>query len=110
MTIYLTTIVGVDVDKVAAVGAEDVVADGHVLGGPGIGFEVGRRMGIRSGSFTDPGSDLWNATVNYGDNSRTQSLGLYADISFPARPCRPDRGGGSARRFSGLGGAVPEDD
>jgi DNA/RNA endonuclease G (NUC1) len=29
-----------------------------------------------SGSFTDPGSDTWNATVNYGDGSGETSLAL----------------------------------
>jgi len=29
-----------------------------------------------SGSFTDPGSDSWTATVNYGDNTGTASLPL----------------------------------
>ncbi len=29
-----------------------------------------------SGSFTDPGSDTWTATVNYGDQSGTQPLSL----------------------------------
>ncbi|MFZ4857237.1 MAG: PKD domain-containing protein [Desulfuromonadaceae bacterium] len=30
----------------------------------------------RSGSFTDPGTDTWSATVNYGDGSGVQSLTL----------------------------------
>jgi hypothetical protein len=29
-----------------------------------------------SGSFTDPGADTWTATVNYGDNTGTQTLTL----------------------------------
>lgn len=28
------------------------------------------------GSFTDPGADFWNATVNYGDGGGVQTLGL----------------------------------
>ncbi len=31
-----------------------------------------------SGSFTDPGTDTWTATVNYGDGSGAQSLTLSA--------------------------------
>ncbi len=30
----------------------------------------------RNGSFTDPGADTWNATVDYGDGSGTQALAL----------------------------------
>jgi hypothetical protein len=30
----------------------------------------------QSGSFTDPGSDSWTATVNYGDGTGTQALAL----------------------------------
>ena len=30
----------------------------------------------RSGSFTDPGTDTWTATVNYGDGSGTNPLTL----------------------------------
>src|SRR5439155_13639447 len=30
----------------------------------------------RNGSFTDPGSDTWTATVNYGDGSGTNPLSL----------------------------------
>jgi len=32
-----------------------------------------------SGSFTDPGTDVWIATVDYGDGSAVQSLALDAD-------------------------------
>jgi len=36
----------------------------------------------QSGSFTDPDSDTWIATVNYGDGSGIQSLSLNADKTF----------------------------
>jgi PKD repeat protein len=36
-----------------------------------------------SGSFTDPGADLWTATVDYGDGSGAQLLALNPDKSFP---------------------------
>src|SRR5205085_10111460 len=36
----------------------------------------------RSGSFVDPGTDTWTATVDYGDGSGVQSLTLNADNSF----------------------------
>jgi hypothetical protein len=35
-----------------------------------------------TGSFTDPGSETWTATVNYGDGSGVQSLTLNADKTF----------------------------
>lgn len=35
-----------------------------------------------SGSFTDPGSDTWTATVNYGDGTGVQSLTLNANKTF----------------------------
>lgn len=31
---------------------------------------------VASGSFTDPGADMWTATVDYGDGSGTQNLAL----------------------------------
>jgi PKD repeat protein len=37
----------------------------------------GETYGV-TGSFADPGADTWTATVNYGDNSGTQSLALAA--------------------------------
>ncbi|HEY1381893.1 MAG TPA: LamG-like jellyroll fold domain-containing protein, partial [Gemmataceae bacterium] len=36
----------------------------------------------RAGSFTDPGTDTWTATVNYGDGTGTQPLTLNADKTF----------------------------
>ncbi len=35
-----------------------------------------------NGSFTDPDSTSWTATVNYGDNSGTQNLPLNPDNTF----------------------------
>jgi hypothetical protein len=35
-----------------------------------------------SGSFTDPGADVWSATVDYGDGSGVQSLTLNVDKTF----------------------------
>jgi hypothetical protein len=35
-----------------------------------------------SGSFTDPGTDIWTATVNYGDGSGTNPLTLNLDKTF----------------------------
>jgi VCBS repeat-containing protein len=35
-----------------------------------------------TGSFTDPGADIWTATVNYGDGSGTQALTLNPDKTF----------------------------
>jgi hypothetical protein len=36
----------------------------------------------RSGSFTDPGSETWTATVNYGDGGGNQALSLNPDKTF----------------------------
>ena len=35
-----------------------------------------------SGSFTDPGSDSWSATVDYGDGTGVQALALAANKTF----------------------------
>jgi PKD repeat protein len=35
-----------------------------------------------SGSFTDPGADMWTATVNYGDVAGVESLTLNPDKTF----------------------------
>jgi hypothetical protein len=37
------------------------------------------------GSFTDPGSDAWSATVDFGDGTGVQSLPLSADKRFTLR-------------------------
>jgi PKD repeat protein len=37
---------------------------------------------VRMGSFTDPGTDTWTATVDYGDGSGIQQLALEADRTF----------------------------
>ena len=36
----------------------------------------------RVGTFTDPGADVWAATVDYGDGAGTQPLDLNPDKSF----------------------------
>jgi hypothetical protein len=36
----------------------------------------------RIGSFTDPGADIWTATVDFGDGTGTQSLALNEDKTF----------------------------
>ena len=35
-----------------------------------------------SGSFTDPGADIWTATVDYGDGSPVEPLALNSDKTF----------------------------
>jgi uncharacterized repeat protein (TIGR03803 family) len=40
------------------------------------------QMLTRTGSFTDPTTDTWTATVNYGDGSGVQPLALNADKTF----------------------------
>jgi YVTN family beta-propeller protein len=42
---------------------------------PGVTF-------TQTGSFTDPGADVWSATVDYGDGSGVQPLTLNADKTF----------------------------
>ncbi len=44
------------------------------------------------GSFADPGSDQWTATVNYGDGSGDQPLALAADKSFALSHVYADNG------------------
>jgi PKD repeat protein len=45
-----------------------------------------------SGSFTDPGADTWEATVDYGDGSGTQPLTLNADKTFALNHTYADNG------------------
>ena len=45
-----------------------------------------------SGSFIDPGSDSWTATVNYGDGSGIQALGINADKTFDLSHVYADNG------------------
>ena len=40
------------------------------------------RLFTRAGSFSDPGTDVWTATVNYGDGSGNQPLTLNPDQTF----------------------------
>jgi PKD repeat protein len=40
------------------------------------------RVFTGDGSFIDPGTDTWTATVNYGDNTGTKNLPLNPDKSF----------------------------
>ena len=35
-----------------------------------------------SGSFVDPGTDTWTATVSYGDKTKTAKLALAPDHTF----------------------------
>ncbi len=45
-----------------------------------------------SGSFTDPGSDTWTATVDYGDGSGIQTLALNPDKTFDLSHTYTDNG------------------
>ena len=47
---------------------------------------------IGSGSFTDPGSDTWTATVDYGDGTGSQPLTLNANKSFTLDHVYADNG------------------
>jgi PKD repeat protein len=49
--------------------------------GPDATINEGRAY-ASAGSFTDPGSDSWTATVDYGDGSDVEALTLNADKSF----------------------------
>jgi hypothetical protein len=46
-----------------------------------------------SGSFTDPGTDTWTATVDFGDGSGEQPLTLNADRTFTLSHMYKDNGG-----------------
>jgi hypothetical protein len=73
--------------------------------GPDIAFDDGD-LSI-SGFFTDPGDDIWTATVNFGDDSGDQELIPNADKTFslshtyvdngvfPVTACVDDDDGGS---------------
>lgn len=45
-----------------------------------------------SGSFVDPGTDTWTATVDYGDGTGEQPLGLNADQTFTLSHVYSDNG------------------
>src|SRR5262249_43969976 len=45
-----------------------------------------------AGSFTDPGTDAWTATVDYGDGSGVQSLALNPDKTFSLSHVYADEG------------------
>jgi large repetitive protein len=52
-----------------------------VNAGPDAAIAAGASF-TSSGSFTDPGSDSWSATVDYGDGSNVQTLALSANKGF----------------------------
>jgi hypothetical protein len=62
------TVIVFDVPPAVSVGIDATVT-------PGTEF-------VRSGSFTDPNSDSWTATVDYGDGSGVQPLALGPDKTF----------------------------
>jgi uncharacterized repeat protein (TIGR01451 family) len=60
-----------DLDNVAPsvdAGPDETIDEGETFNG--------------SGSFSDPGADTWTATVDYGDGSGVQALGLSPDKTF----------------------------
>ncbi|MBW3539574.1 MAG: right-handed parallel beta-helix repeat-containing protein, partial [Planctomycetes bacterium] len=63
-----TTVTVANVAPVVAAGADSTASAEGVFTG--------------SGSFIDPGTDVWTATVDYGDGSGTQPLVLNADKTF----------------------------
>jgi hypothetical protein len=52
-----------------------------VDGGPDANLHVGGML-ERKGTFSDPGTDTWTATVDYGDGSGPQTLKLGPDMTF----------------------------
>jgi uncharacterized delta-60 repeat protein len=62
------TVVVTNVAPVVQAGGNAVLHDGKTL--------------VREGSFTDPGADLWTATVDFGDGSGVQPLTLHGDGQF----------------------------
>jgi PKD repeat protein len=52
-----------------------------VNAGPDSSITAGSTF-TRTGSFTDPDSNAWTATVNYGDGSGIQTLALKTDKTF----------------------------
>jgi len=57
-----------NVPPLVDVGPDDTIGEGDPFAG--------------AGSFTDPGSDTWTATVDYGDGSGVQPLVLNSDKTF----------------------------
>jgi hypothetical protein len=47
---------------------------------------------VAGGAFTDPGADVWSATVDYGDGSGPQALVLNADKTFALDHVYADNG------------------
>ena len=68
-TVLVTvTAAGVNVAPVVNAGSDATITKGSTFS--------------QSGSFTDPDSSYWTATVNYGDGSDSQRLALKSDKTF----------------------------
>ncbi len=67
-----------NVSPVISIGGDATIPEGGTL--------------TRSGSFTDPGADVWTAEVNYGDGGGWQSLALALDKTFSLRHTFTDDG------------------
>jgi large repetitive protein len=91
---YTVTVTVADDDNVAGTATLTVLVDNPapvVTLGLGATINEGSSYAAR-GSFSDPGSDTWTATVNYGDGGGVQPLPLNADKSFNLSHLYADEG------------------
>ena len=63
----------------------------NVFAGPDVSIRAGDSF-QRLGSFTDPGDDVWTASVDYGDGSGPQELPLTAEKTFELTHAFPHSG------------------
>jgi PKD repeat protein len=82
--LYTLTVTVTDSDGAAGSGTATVTVNNVapvVNAGPDATINEGGSFSS-SGSFTDPGADIWTATVDYGDSSGSQPLALNANKTF----------------------------
>jgi PKD repeat protein len=82
--LYTVTVTVTDSDGAAGSGTAVVTVNNVsplVNAGPDAAINAGGTFNS-TGSFVDPGADIWTATVDYGDGSGMQPLALNANKTF----------------------------